>query len=659
MNAEASSDWHEANRRYLMAALAVVRQALEHHAARAKESASGDSSARSRAAPPTMQQIACALPAPSALQTLCETFDLSPFERDVLLLCAGVELDSSFAAWCAAAQGDPSRPYPTFSLALAALPEAHWSALTPAAPLRYWRLIEVGSGSMLTTSPLRIDERVLHYLTGVQHLDERLASLIEPVPADDASVPSHRALAERLARLWRQAGDRAPVANLVGIETAGKRAVAAAACAALGLRLHLLRAADVPAAGAERSALIRLWEREAALLGSGLLLDCESLDEAGERALGPFIENLRGVVLVASREPWRAGQRSMLRLEVKKPTSKEQRALWEQSLGTKAHKLNGQLQTVVDQFCLDRKSIRAVGTLLEGTSDEDERSVCSRLWKACRAQARPRLDDLAQRIEPAAGWDDLVLPEPQRQVLREIAIHLRQRAKVYETWGFAAKGRRGLGISALFAGASGTGKTMAAEMLAGELDLDLYRIDLSQVVSKYIGETEKNLRRVFDAAEEGGVILLFDEADALFGKRSEVKDSHDRYANIEVSYLLQRMEVYRGLAILTTNLKNALDPAFLRRIRFVVQFPFPDAAQRAEIWRRVFPASTPTQGLDIEKLARLNLAGGNIRNIALNAAFLAADAGEPVGMAHVLRAACSEYGKLERPLTEAEIGGWT
>jgi len=178
------------------------------------------------------------------------------------------------------------------------------------------------------------------------------------------------------------------------------------------------------------------------------------------------------------------------------------------------------------------------------------------------------------------------------------------------------------------------------------------------VVSKYIGETEKNLRRVFDAAEESGAILLFDEADALFGKRSEVKDSHDRYANIEISYLLQRMEAYSGLAILTTNMKSALDTAFLRRLRFVVQFPFPDAAQRAEIWRRVFPAQTPTESLDYVQLARLQVSGGNIRNMALNAAFLAAEANQPVGMRHLLHAAKSEYAKLERPLAEAEIGGW-
>jgi SpoVK/Ycf46/Vps4 family AAA+-type ATPase len=199
---------------------------------------------------------------------------------------------------------------------------------------------------------------------------------------------------------------------------------------------------------------------------------------------------------------------------------------------------------------------------------------------------------------------------------------------------------------------------MASEALASELRLDLYRIDLSQIVSKYIGETEKNLGRIFDAADEGAGVLLFDEADALFGKRTEVKDSHDRYANIEVSYLLQRMEAYRGLAILTTNRKTALDQAFLRRIRFVVEFPFPDANQRAEIWRRVFPEETPTDGLRLDRLARLNAAGGNIRNIAINAAFLAADANEPVRMSHLLSATRSEFAKLEMPLTDTEVAGW-
>jgi ATP-dependent 26S proteasome regulatory subunit len=391
----------------------------------------------------------------------------------------------------------------------------------------------------------------------------------------------------------------------------------------------------------------------------------ELSDAARAGAVNRLSESLNSPLIISSVERQRALHKPVLTFDVRKPTAGEQRDIWRRALDEVPFNLNGKVEALVSQFNLNLRKVHAaraeaLGQQLSGGQAGDDVPVDfgEALWDACRTQARPRLDDLAQRIEPAAGWAEIVLPELQLQTLREIAVHVRHRMTVYETWGFASKGARGLGISALFSGVSGTGKTMAAEVLANELRLDLYRIDLSAVVSKYIGETEKNLRRVFDVAEEGGAILLFDEADALFGKRSEVKDSHDRYANIEVSYLLQRMEAYRGLAILTTNLKSALDTAFMRRIRFIVQFPFPDAAQRAEIWRRIFPAETPTEKLDAIKLARLNVAGGNIRNIALNAAFLAADEGQPVRMAHLLSAAQSEYNKLEKSLTEDELRGW-
>jgi hypothetical protein len=366
---------------------------------------------------------------------------------------------------------------------------------------------------------------------------------------------------------------------------------------------------------------------------------------------------VRGRLVLLGREPLALEGLETLHWEVPRPDAAERRSLWRQALGASTVEVEDHLEAVVAHFHLDVEAIRAAGAEVRGApAREVQNDVGALLWRACRAQARPRLGSLAERVDPRARWQDLVLPEGQRGMLQDIAAQVRHSAQVHENWGFAARCRRGLGVSALFVGASGTGKTMAAEVLAGELDLDLYRIDLSQVISKYIGETEKNLARVFDAAEEGGAILLFDEADALFGKRSEVKDSHDRYANIEVSYLLQRMESYRGLAILTTNRRKALDEAFLRRLRFVVQFPFPDEALRAEIWRRIFPPETPTEGLDFHRLARLNLAGGNIRNVALNAAFLAADAGLPVGLPHLRRAARAEYTKLEKPLSETEFG---
>ena len=638
--------WHEANQRYLMAALAVAREKIER---------------KGQSAEQELELAASEMPVPPAIETLAATFGLSPFEHDVLVACAGPELDSRFGLLCADAQDDPRRNYVTFSLALAAFPNSHWSALSPAAPLRYWRLIELGSGDSLVTSPLRIDERILHYLTGVSCLDERLRGLVETLRAPAELPPSHDALASQIAGIWTAAEGKSalPVVQLCGGEPAGKRAVAAAACAMAGLDCFAMSASVIPNAPAELEALLRLWEREAGLSGSGLLLDCDDVetpDASREHVIARLIEGMRCVLLVATRGRRRTLQRPAVAIEVSKPTPNEQLAVWQGLLGVAAPSLNGKLEAQVAQFNLSESTIRAAGADALGGLESE--GLSDRLWDACRAQARPRLDDLAQRIEQAAAWDDLVLPEPQRQVLREIAVHVRQRFRVYESWGFAAKGSRGLGISALFSGVSGTGKTMASEVLAHDLRLDLYRIDLSQVVSKYIGETEKNLHRVFDAAEEGGAILLFDEADALFGKRSEVKDSHDRYANIEISYLLQRMEAYRGLAILATNMKSALDSAFLRRIRFVVQFPFPDAAQRAEIWRHIFPLSTPTEGLDIDRLARLNVAGGNIRNIALNAAFLAAEAGGPVRMTHLLRSARNEYSKLEKPLTEAEEEGW-
>jgi SpoVK/Ycf46/Vps4 family AAA+-type ATPase len=311
---------------------------------------------------------------------------------------------------------------------------------------------------------------------------------------------------------------------------------------------------------------------------------------------------------------------------------------------------------VVSDFSLSPAALASVAGAVRATAANAATPLD--LWDASRQRARRDLGELAQRIEPRACWAELVLPARQKTLLSDIVAQVRNRWRVYDRWGFAQKSSRGLGLSALFAGQSGTGKTMAAEVIANTLGLDLHQIDLSSVVSKYIGETEKNLRRLFDAAEGSGAILFFDEADALFGKRSEVKDSHDRYANIEVSYLLQRMEAYRGLAILATNMKSALDHAFLRRIRFLVDFPFPDAEDRAAIWRRVFPEATPSSGLDYERLARLHVPGGNIRSIALNAAFRAADEGAPVQMRHLLHAAQVEYVKLERPLADTEVAGW-
>jgi hypothetical protein len=636
-------EWDVANQRALVRAMDAVRARLESGAGDVPDATTESDDSDE----------------PSALDLLCASFRLSAFERDLLLLCAGAELDSAFAAAIARAHGDLRRVSPTFGLAMAALKDAHWSACTPDGPLRKWRLIEVGAGELLTTSPLRIDERVLYYLTGISAIDERLRGMVEAIAMPSELPASHHVMAEAIAQSLGGVNTAPlPVVQLTGEQSHDVRAVAAVASALVGASLYAIDAHAIPHQASERDAFVRLWQRESLLGRCGLLIDwpeADLLDREHEAAIARVLESVHGVIFVTRHAPYTGLQRTVVAFEVAAVTAPERQDVWASALGSAASALNGSVETLSAQFTFAPPAIRAAcaTALRHAEAGEDLKAA---LWRACRAQSRPRLDDLAQRITSAAVWDDLVVAPSEKQVLAEIAVHVRHRTTVYERWGFGAKSSRGLGISALFAGPSGTGKTMAGEVLANELGLDLYRIDLSQIVSKYIGETEKNLRRVFDAAEKGSSILLFDEADALFGKRSDVRDSHDRYANVEVSYLLQRMEAYRGLAILTTNMKHALDPAFMRRLRFVVHFPFPDHAQREEIWRRVFPIETPLDALEYRRLAKLQMTGGSIRNVAMNAAFLAAERGTPVRMVDVIAAARGEYGKLEQPLTELEVG---
>jgi hypothetical protein len=632
------SAWHEANQRWLSAALADL-------AARLRGDAAALAAARTR-----LDEAFATLNAPPALDWLVTAFGLTAFERDLLLLCAGVELDTTFAE--AALEGAPAA---SFGRALAALSGAHWSALSPSGPLRTYCLIGVGVGATLARSPLRVEERVLHFITGVDAIEPRLAGVVDRLPPPAPLPPSHEEVARRVAAHW--SGRGSPVVFLSGGDVHSTRAIVAAAAALAELRPHHARAADL---GHDRDTLNRLWTREALLTRGALLIESDDEDGAEvQRRVAAFIDRVPGPLAFSGREAPRGCFRPVVRLDVNPPPRPEQEHLWRAAMERLGVKLNGSLPALLAQFRLSAERIEAVTAELRvALTETPSSSLDSLAWKACRVQSRARLDGLAQRIEPAAGWEDLVLPADETASLRAIVAHQRQRDRVYESWGFAKKGGRGLGLSALFAGQSGTGKTMAAEVLARELQLDLYRIDLSQVVSKYIGETEKNLRRVFDAAEDSGALLLFDEADALFGKRSEVRDSHDRYANIEVSYLLTRMESYRGVAILTTNLKDALDKAFLRRLRFIVNFPFPGPSERARIWERIFPADVPRDKLDLGKLARLSVAGGSIRNIALSAAFLAADAGVPVQMKHILSAAKSESAKNDRPFLDHEVVGW-
>ena len=666
---EKRKNWDEANQHYLTASLKVVKDELEQYGNRLNGNQINKS--EDTVSPQLLNEAATAgrFQGVAAIDSLVSMLGLSTFERKILLMCAGVELDAGFSKLIATLQGDSLRIYPSFSLALAAFSDAHWSAVSPVSPLRYWRLIEMQNGDRIIRSPLKIDENILNYIAGVSYMDEGLESMVTNVYVETSLVSSQRELAENILLACSSQSDHSTLAviHLSGESRQDMISVAAHVSAAMSLRLYKFSLLSLPGAMKEITDLARLWNREAALNSYALFIDSTSMDlndKSRVQCLNGFIENIQGVLFLSNDEWLPECKRTHIKFTVNKPVEEEQLQLWKQSLGARDDRLDGPLKKIVSHFNFSAKTIGLASTEITATQAATETApknpdaFAKAIWNACCIQTRPQVDRLAQRINPVAGWNDLVLPEAQKQILKEISMQVKHRRKVYQEWGFSSIGSRGLGISALFSGESGTGKTMASEVLANELQLDLYRIDLSQVVNKYIGETEKNLKQIFDAAEEGGAILLFDEADALFGKRSDVKDSHDRYSNIEVSYLLQRMEAYGGLAILTTNMKNAIDKAFLRRIRFVVQFPYPDAVHRAEIWRRIFPSNTPVKDLDMEKLARMSVPGGNIRNIAINAAFLAADENQPVQMRHVSRAARSEYAKLEKPFSNTETAGW-
>ena len=635
--------------------------------------------AAARLAPPPERELQAAhkmmsdaaeVDPPPAFAELVALCGLSPFEGRVLLLCAAMELDTQIPALCARAHDDMNRPYPTFALALALFDNPDWGALSPTGALRFWRLIDPVSNAAqpILTSPLKIDERVINYLRGMAQLDDRLLPyyFTMPIPSGEALSASQHTIIERAQGLLDHiASDPlAPILQLVGADQGSQQLVAARIAAERGLMPLRLPLQYLPAHPKEIEDVIRLWQRESLLMPLALYIDMHApeLPAHAAYALHRLAARFTDVIFVAAREPFDlsgVSGRLIRMIEVSRPQTVEQHAAWQADLAASwnapdekaLETLSGQLAT---QFDFNLPTIRQLAQTTDAT---DPDAYPGQLWQACVSyHSAHHLDALAQRIYPKATLDDLVLADEAQATLQHIVDQMQQRWRIYHEWGFERRMSRGMSISVLFSGESGTGKTMAAEALASALDLPLYRIDLSSVVNKYIGETEKNLRRIFDAADEMGVILFFDEADALFGKRGEVKDSHDRYANIEINYLLQRMEAYRGVAILATNMKSAIDPAFTRRLRFIIKFPFPAFPERQRLWKRVFPDDVPLGAIDYERLAQFNLAGGSIQSIALNASFLAAARGQIVDMSILLEAVRLEYAKTERLINSAEFG---
>lgn len=605
-----------------------------------------------------------------ALEILADAFDLTPFERDVVVLCYALEREPSLARLYAYIQDDVGRTHATPQLAGCVFGQSTGArydlseVFTPQSTLRRFQLVELKNTSHellpILSQPMRLDERMVSFLDGRNHIDERIARLLRtepshPVPAE------HGEIIDRVLALLAERSDESPMPliNIVGSPDRGRKTLAHGILGSLGLTHFTLEASGIPSEAEAHDEFLRLLDREAILGRFGLYVEADG-KQTKEAELADVVEGIGAFLIVGSQRPYQTRLQTLALLAPAVGLD-SQLDLWRSAFGTGPGPSEQCLAEIVQQFDFDPETIfRTAAAAVHrahmeasgspsGISDAD-------LWHACRDQVSWKLDDLAQRIHPCYTWEDIVLPDSAVAQMEEIAFQVPNRASVYRNWGFNAKLSRGRGIGVLFSGPSGTGKTMAAEILASHLDLGLHRIDLAGVVSKYIGETEKNLKKVFDAAEQSGAILFFDEADALFGQRTEVKDSHDRYANIEVNYLLQRMEDYRGLAILATNRRSALDHAFLRRLRFVVNFPFPDTDSRRKIWERVFPSEAKLEQLDFDTLARLTITGGNIRNIALNAAFLAVKDASAIGMRHIERATRCEYDKIEKLMPDGAFG---
>lgn len=625
------------------------------------------------------------------LPHVAKLFGLSGFEQDCLLICLAPEIENKYDKIYAYLQDDATARKPTVELVLQLLCATEAERLRArtafefSAPLMKYRLLHASerageSSGPLLSRRLQLDERITNLLLGRNILDarlERVASL--ELPAAVASVESAaedfvgRTSAFLRAQFSDSSTARHVFLHLHGPSRQELRALVREICSALALPLL---SADVEAM---RSGPVSFEEgawllgREAALHSAALCLDYADglLADADKhhlelKALTEATSMFSRLTFLLGNRAWQAGEmpeeQVFLSCAVTLPDYSDGRRRWSEAMeGSAMMTADVAPEEFAAKFRFGRSRMRAAiksaETQARWRSPGEPRITAADLFAACRALASPRLGTLAQKINPKYTWRDIVLPPDELAQLRELCSQAAHKHTVYGDWGFSRKLSLGKGLTALFSGPPGTGKTMAAEVMANALQLDLFRIDLSQVVSKYIGETEKNLHQIFLEAQEGHAILFFDEADALFGKRSEVKDAHDRYANIEIGYLLQKMEEYEGVAILATNLRQHIDDAFLRRLNFVVEFPFPDIEHRKRIWQVVFPEEAPvSQQVDFGLLAReIKLAGGNIKNIALSAAFFAAARGCDIGAAEVWQAARREHQKIGRAWSSTEL----
>lgn len=604
---------------------------------------------------------------PMLLDDLVCHFHLQDLEVDALLIALAPEVDPRYERLYAYLQDDVTRKRPSVDLVLNLLTHTFTDKLrarrlfTDDGRLIQSRLLVRFSDHSATEPSLLVQyvrpaARVVEHLLGHSGLDSALEQAASILNTADWP-PSPRLDGAWLAQLVRVAQDRTPLFAFYGGYGAGKRDAAASIAHALSQPLitgNMAILASENQVGENLSLLLRDGLLNRAVL---YLYNWDTVLKDGRpphHILQPILD-YPYVVIMSGTITWQPlGEnrtRPIMPVQFANPDFEGRRRIWQHYLGTA--ELN--LDDLANHFRFSPGQIEdAIATARDLASWRNESLTEQDLFAASRAHSNQNLGTLATKIKPRYDWSDIILPFDTMNQLREMVNQVRQKPIVYGRWGFDRKLALGKGLHALFAGESGTGKTMAADIMARELGLDLYKVDLSTLVSKYIGETEKNLDRIFTEAATSNAILFFDEADAIFGKRSEVKDSHDRYANIEISYLLQRMEGYDGVVILATNLRANMDDAFTRRLHFAIEFPYPEIVDRERIWHINFPVETPLAA-DVnwyELARRFRLAGGNIRNIILAAAFLAAEHDSAVGMVHLLHATRREYQKMGRLIDE-------
>jgi hypothetical protein len=456
------------------------------------------------------------------LMGISTAFDLSRFERQIILLCVVVEFDASLMSIITRLQPHLNQMYPTWYLALRLLPESSSQALSPEQPLRYWKLIEINQTQHqpLMHSTIRLDERILNAMQGVNYLDDRLTMLLRPITEPTVKLaPSQLPVYETLLRqLTRSSGwQHLPVIQMIGTSSTSKQIVAWTLSQVLERDMYRLAPDMLPRRIEDIEIFCRLWQREHQMQPIILFINVRELHTIGERThevellIRLLIERTDCITFLDVDEYWSGIARPTLNVNVDKPNRQEQQQFWV----TNVNAMPDAIAPLAEHFNFDLPQIQEIATTALAACD-DRDTLVNELWQTSKTHVRPRMGSLAQQVAVHATWDDLILPDESMQMLYQIIAQVEQRNRVYDDWGLRQQMNRGLGISVLFAGQSGTGKTMAAEVIANRLGFDLYRIDLSSIVSKYIGDTEKNLRQVFDAAEEGGCILFFDEADAVF-----------------------------------------------------------------------------------------------------------------------------------------------